>query len=87
MFSEASVSHSAHSGDGGVCLQRGLPPGGVCLQGGFASRGGLPPGGSAYRGVCIQEDCLWERSASRGVCLRRVCIQDGFAQLPSSGDI
>ena len=83
MFSEASVSHSAHRGDGGVCLQRGLPTEGSASRR-SASGSGLPPGGSAYRGVCIQEVCLWERSASRGVCLQGDLPTEGSASRRSA---
>ena len=72
MFSEASVSHSVHRGEG-VCLGRGvftqedLPGGRVCLQKGLPTGGGLypvglPTGGRPTRGVCIQ---------GGGVCIQR----------------
>ena len=62
IFSQASVSHSVHRGEG-LCLGpgRGISvrgEGGLCLgevvsvHGGFLSGGGLcPGGGSLYRGV------------------------------------
>ena len=45
MFSEVSVSHSVHQGEG--CI-RGICIWGVCIQ------GCLHPGWSAYRGTCLQ---------------------------------